>query len=110
MNILFGAAMIISSLIFAFIYKLRSNKARNILKMCIAVGVVLMFSVQTFGNVWLVLLTLVELALSGAMVMALRRQLRSDIAREKVMARKARRVPQVTVRRRSEPSAMPYVA
>ena len=110
MNIFFGLAMIISSLAFAYIYKLRSKKARNVLTMCICIGVVLMFSVQTFGNVLLVLLTLVELSLSALMVMALRRQLRADIAREKVLARKAKRVPQVTVRRRENVTALPYVA
>lgn len=100
MNIVFGAAMTIATLFFAFSLRMRSKNARTLFTICMAVAVLMFFSAQTFGSVLLTLMTVVEVALCGFLVFLFRTQLLRDAAAEKARSRKASRA-----KRRAKASA-----
>ncbi len=107
MNIVIGLFVIISALIIKNIYKVNGRISGRIFKMCIALGVFMMFSVQTFGNVWLVVMTIAEVVLCGLLLAVYRSQLirECEAVKRKRAAKRAaiRRInqqPQQSVRRR----------
>ncbi len=111
MNIVIGLFVIISAMVLRHVYKVKGKTSNRIFKMCIALGVFMLFSVQTFGNAWLVVMTVAEVLLCGLLLIVYRAQLIREckVIKRKRAARRAtaRKVstPQVIVRRRVMPNA-----
>lgn len=111
MNIVIGLFVIISAIVLRHVYKVKGKVSNRIFKMCMALGAFMLFSVQTFGNVWLVVMTVVEILLCGLLLAVYRAQLIREceaVRRRKAVRRAAARkaaAPQVVVRRRAMPNA-----
>ncbi len=75
MNIVIGLFVIASALLLRHNYRVRGRISEKIFKMCLLVGVFMLFSVQTFGNFLLVAMTLAEVGLCVALLAVYRAQL-----------------------------------
>lgn len=75
MNIIICLFVIISALVIRHNFKVRGEMSERIFKMCIATGVFMLFSVQTFGNAWLIIMTAAEVLLCAALLFVYRAQL-----------------------------------
>ncbi len=110
MNIVIGLFVIISAVVLRRVYKVRGKVSNRIFKMCMALGVFMLFSVQTFGNGWLIAMSAAEVLLCGLLLAVYRAQLirECEAVRRKAARRAAARKnasSQVAVRRRVMPNA-----
>ncbi len=88
MNIIIGLSVIISALVIRHNFKVKGEVSERIFKMCVATGVFMLFSVQTFGNAGLIAMTAAEILLCTALLYVYRAQL----IREKNAARSKKAV------------------
>ncbi len=75
MNIGIGLFVIISAAVLRHVYKVKGKISERIFKLCIATGVFMLFSVQTFGNALLIALTAAEIVLCSLLLIVYRAQL-----------------------------------
>lgn len=98
-TILFGLAIILSAFVLRHKYRILSEEARTIFGITVLLGVVTMFSVQSFSAPVLVALSVVEMVLSLALLLIFRTQLKRDRrARREAAQRAARRKMRLRVR------------
>lgn len=80
MNIVIGLFVIISALSLRRFYKVRGKTSEKIFKMCLLTGAFMLFSVQTFGNALLIVMTVAEILLCVALLAVYRAQLIRECA------------------------------
>ncbi len=88
MNIIIGLFVIVSALVIKNYYKVNGKVSGRIFKMCVALGVFMLFSVQTFDSALLIAMTAAEVLLCAALLWVYRAQL----LREKAAIRRRRAV------------------
>ncbi len=94
MNIVIGSFVIIFAVILRGIYKVKGVVSERIFKMCVGIGVFMLFSVQTFGNALLIAMTVAEILLCVLLLAVYRAQLireKAAVRRRKAVRHTARR-------------------